>query len=88
MAAARAPLFLASFSNIFATGNCSITRAGIITIETKYVLRFKSVNDVAKSDKLVELRVNFGHHVRTVLAGMKRERATHAKSKGNRRYLS
>jgi methionine--tRNA ligase beta chain len=34
----------------------------------------ESVNDVAKSDKLVALRVNFGDHVRTVLAGMKRER--------------
>ena len=35
----------------------------------------ESVNDVANSDKLVALRVNFGNHVRTVLAGMKRERA-------------
>ena len=35
----------------------------------------ESVNDVANSDKLVALRVNFGDHVRTVLAGMKRERA-------------
>jgi len=34
----------------------------------------ESVNDVASSDKLVALRVNFGDHVRTVLAGMKRER--------------
>jgi tRNA-binding protein len=48
----------------------------------------ESVNDVAKSDKLVALRVNFGDHVRTVLAGMKRERANHAKSRGKRRYLS
>src|SRR5512135_1139671 len=35
----------------------------------------ESVNDVAKSEKLVALRVNFGDHMRTVLAGMKRERA-------------
>ena len=33
-----------------------------------------SVNDIANSDKLVALRVNFGDHERTVLAGMKRER--------------
>jgi tRNA-binding protein len=35
----------------------------------------ESVSDVANSEKLVALRVNFGDHVRTVLAGMKRERA-------------
>jgi tRNA-binding protein len=35
----------------------------------------ESVGDVADSEKLVALRVNFGDHVRTVLAGMKRERA-------------
>jgi tRNA-binding protein len=35
----------------------------------------ESVSDVANSGKLVALRVNFGDHVRTVLAGMKRERA-------------
>jgi len=34
-----------------------------------------SVTDVANSDKLVALEVNFGDHKRTVLAGMKRERA-------------
>jgi tRNA-binding protein len=34
----------------------------------------ESVNDVANSEKLVALRVNFGDHKRTVLAGMKRER--------------
>jgi len=34
-----------------------------------------SVADVAGSEKLVALRVNFGDHQRTVLAGMKRERA-------------
>jgi tRNA-binding protein len=35
----------------------------------------ESVSDVGNSEKLVALRVNFGDHVRTVLAGMKRERA-------------
>jgi tRNA-binding protein len=35
----------------------------------------ESVNDVANSDKLVSLWVNFCDHLRTVLAGMKRERA-------------
>ncbi len=35
----------------------------------------EAVSDVANSEKLVALRVNFGDHVRTVLAGMKRERA-------------
>ena len=35
----------------------------------------EAVSDVANSEKLVALRVSFGDHVRTVLAGMKRERA-------------
>jgi len=34
-----------------------------------------SVTDVANSEKLVALEVNFGDHKRTILAGMKRERA-------------
>jgi tRNA-binding protein len=34
-----------------------------------------SVSDVANSEKLVALEVSFGDHKRTVLAGMKRERA-------------
>ncbi len=34
-----------------------------------------SVTDVANSEKLVALEVSFGDHKRTVLAGMKRERA-------------
>jgi tRNA-binding protein len=34
-----------------------------------------SVSDVFDSEKLVALEVNFGDHKRTVLAGMKRERA-------------
>src|SRR5215470_6979817 len=34
-----------------------------------------SVADVANSEKLVALEVNFGDHKRTVLAGMKQERS-------------
>src|SRR5215831_5832593 len=33
------------------------------------------VRDVAGSDKLVALRVNFGDHQRTIVAGLKQERA-------------
>ena len=33
------------------------------------------VEDVAKSEKLVKLIVNFGDHTRAILAGMKKERA-------------
>ncbi len=35
----------------------------------------ESVGDVPGADKLVQLRVNFGDHTRTILAGMKEERA-------------
>jgi tRNA-binding protein len=35
----------------------------------------ESVHDVPNSDKLVGLKVNFGDHARTILVGMKRERA-------------
>ena len=34
-----------------------------------------AVEDVAKSDKLVRLIVDFGDHTRTILSGMKKERA-------------
>jgi tRNA-binding protein len=34
-----------------------------------------SVDDVPGSDKLVALRVNFGDHQRTIVAGLKQERA-------------
>jgi len=37
--------------------------------------RIEAVEDVAKSDKLVRLTVSFGDHRRTILAGMKKERA-------------
>ncbi|HYL61631.1 MAG TPA: tRNA-binding protein [Candidatus Methylomirabilis sp.] len=33
------------------------------------------VDEVPRSDKLMKLTVNFGDHVRTILAGMKKERA-------------
>jgi tRNA-binding protein len=35
----------------------------------------EAVDDVAGSDKLLRLTVNFGDHTRTILAGMKQERA-------------
>jgi tRNA-binding protein len=35
----------------------------------------EAVEDVPNSDKLVALRVNFGDHRRTILSGMKQERA-------------
>ena len=34
----------------------------------------ESVTDVPGSDKLVALRVNFGDHARTIVAGLKQER--------------
>jgi tRNA-binding protein len=35
----------------------------------------ESVDDVPGADKLVAMRVNFGDHSRTIVAGMKQERA-------------
>jgi tRNA-binding protein len=35
----------------------------------------ESVSDVAGSDKLVALRVNFGDHSRTIVAGLRQERS-------------
>ena len=35
----------------------------------------ESVSDIAGSDKLVALRVTFGDHTRTIVAGLKNERA-------------
>jgi tRNA-binding protein len=35
----------------------------------------RAVTDVANSDKLVQLRVSFGDHERTIVAGLKQERA-------------
>jgi tRNA-binding protein len=34
----------------------------------------ETVEDVAGSDRLVQMRVNFGDHSRTIVAGMKQER--------------
>src|SRR5271155_5417253 len=35
----------------------------------------EAVEDVAGSDKLVQMRVRFGDHTRTIVAGVKQERA-------------
>ena len=35
----------------------------------------ESVEDVPGSDKLLQMRVRFGDHVRTIVAGMRQERA-------------
>lgn len=35
----------------------------------------EAVDDVPGADKLLQMRVNFGDHVRTIVAGMKQERA-------------
>src|SRR5580704_8427008 len=37
--------------------------------------RIESVSAIEASDKLVALRVNFGDHKRTIVAGLKQERA-------------
>src|SRR5437879_12788294 len=37
--------------------------------------RIEAVQDVPGSDKLVRLRVGFGDHTRTIVAGLKHERA-------------
>jgi len=42
----------------------------------------ESVHDVYGSDKLVQLRVRFGDHSRTILAGLKKERANPAEIEG------
>ncbi len=40
------------------------------------------VEEVPRSDKLVKLTVNFGDHSRTILAGIKKERANPREIKG------
>ena len=40
------------------------------------------VENVAESDKLLRLTVNFGDHKRTILAGLKRERSNPAEIEG------
>lgn len=37
--------------------------------------RIETVSPIEASDKLVALRVNFGDHTRTIVAGLKQERA-------------
>ena|ERR1041385_2484630 len=41
-----------------------------------------SVTDVPKSDKLVQLRVSFGDHERTIVAGLKAERSNPGEIEG------
>jgi tRNA-binding protein len=41
-----------------------------------------SVDDVADSDKLMKLTVSFGDHQRTIIAGIKKERANPQEIKG------
>ncbi len=52
----------------------TITKADLDRVDVR-VGTIKSVEDVAGSDKLVRLMVDFGDHTRMILAGMKRERA-------------
>lgn len=51
----------------------AITVADLAKIDVR-VGTIMAVEDVAASDKLVRLRVDFGDHMRTILAGLKRER--------------
>jgi tRNA-binding protein len=45
------------------------------------------VEDVANSNKLMKLTVNFGDHTRTILVGMKKERADPKAEIGGRQAL-
>ena len=47
-----------------------------------------SVEDVPGADKLVQLRVSFGDHERTIVSGMKQERANPRKLRAVRRCSS
>ena len=51
----------------------TIDKSLLETIDVR-VGTIEAVDDVPKSAKLVALRVNFGDHSRTILAGMKTER--------------
>ena len=46
-----------------------------------------SVDDVAGSDKLVALRVNFGDHERTIVAGLKQKPPIPARLSASRLFL-
>ena len=52
----------------------TITRAQLDQLDIR-VGTIMEVHDVPGSEKLVALRVNFGDHQRTILAGLKQERA-------------
>jgi tRNA-binding protein len=52
----------------------SISKADVDKLDVR-VGTIRSVEDVPASNKLVRLRVDFGDHARTILAGMKGERA-------------
>jgi tRNA-binding protein len=51
-----------------------ITLADLARIDIR-VGTIRSVEDVPGADKLVQLRVSFGDHERTIVSGMKAERA-------------
>ena len=52
----------------------TITKADLDRVDIR-VGTIQSVEDVAGSDRLVRLTVDFGDHRRRILAGMKKERA-------------
>ena len=52
----------------------AVSKADLEKIDIR-VGTIRSVEDVPRSDKLVRLRVDFGDHTRTILVGMKGERA-------------
>ena len=51
-----------------------ISKADLEKIDIR-VGTIQTVEDVPGSDNLVRMRVNFGDHTRTIVAGLKRERA-------------
>ena len=52
----------------------TITKDVLDSIDIR-VGTIEAVEEVPRSDKLLALRVNFGDHMRTILSGMKKERA-------------
>jgi tRNA-binding protein len=71
---------------------CAMTPAAIkpiITIDLLNQIDIRvgtilSVSEVPDSDKLVQLRVSFGDHERTIVAGLKQERANPREIEGKR----
>ena len=59
----------------------TITRADLDRVDIR-VGRIEAVEDVAGSDRLVKLTVDFGDHRRSILAGMKEERADPTEIRG------